>query len=459
MINLPKHQPEQEPVAELSLKSIFQRFRRNIAIIFGSRLIFGLMNLATNILIVRFFGVAELGIMVLLQGYARLCVGVMKPDTWQLILKYGTSPSSDAEKPEEKRRVRRLFGLCFLIDIVMFFVTISFAVLMLPLAANAFEWPDNVVQFAPYFMLSVVFITHSSVTGILRLYDRVDTLASQFAANALIRFIGALIAIALQGNVFHIVLAWFVASVVSGTWPIIIAYLELKRRKCTPIIWFSWQKASQLYPGFWRFVGMTHLTRQTSQIIKHGTALFIGAQMGTVAAGAYGISRQFAVAISKPSRMLGPLIFPEMAKLTVEKEWHSIRKLIMKLLRINLKLVAVIGFILMLSIPLLIDLLYGPELEEYAWLFRIHVLASLVGILGFTLEPFLLSANKPGTVLIITLFCLTIYLLVCGLLYSQLGLLAFAIGVLSFSVVRIGVSMGISMRLLGKRRRKSMQNS
>lgn len=459
MTTLPKHQPEQEPVAELSLKSIFQRFRRNIAIVFGSRLIFGLMNLATNILVVRFFGVAELGVIVLLQGYSRLCAGVMKPETWQLILNYGTSTSADTEKPEEKRRLRQLFGLCFLIDIVMFLVTISVAVLILPFAANAFEWPDNVVQFAPYFMLSIFFITHSSVTGILRLYDRVDTLAFQFAANALIRIIGVLIAIALQGNVFHIILAWFVASVVSGIWPIIIAYLEIRRRNCTPIFRVSWQKASQLYPGFWRFVGMTHLTRQTSQILTHGTALFIGGQMGAAAAGAYGISRQFAAAISKPSRMLGPLIFPEMAKLTVEKEWHSIRKLIMKLLRINLKLVAVIGFILMLSIPLLIDLLYGPELEEYAWLFRIHILGSLVGILGFTLEPFLLSANKPGTVLIISLFCLSIYVLVCGLFYTQLGLLAFAIGLLSYSVLHIGISMGISMRLLGKRRRKSMQNS
>jgi|GEM_PF-3595813 len=437
--------------SDLSLNAIFYRFRRNIAIVFGSRLLFGLMNLATNILVVRFFGVAELGIAVLLQGYARLCAGIIKPETWQMVLRFGATNQEILDKNESRDKLRHLFGLSFLIDVITFGASIIIAILFMPFAVEAFEWPDKVADFAPYFLISILFITHGTVTGVLRFYDRVDTLAWQFSLNATIRFSGIVLAILLDGGIYHIVIAWFAASVISGIWPMFAAFRELQKRQCTPIFWFSWEKGNAMFPGIWRFIGITHLTRQATQILTHGTALFIGSQFGAAAAGAYEIARGFSSAISKPSRMLGPLIFPEVAKLTAQKEWKSIRKLVLKLLRNTA--IALIGLMifLLLALPWLIELLYGKELIEQITLFRIHIIAAIISILSFMLQPLLLSANKSGTVLSITAICVVVYVLVSGFLVTHVGILAFAYGLIAYFTCYLLVTLGISMRLIKKR--------
>ncbi|MEM7671075.1 MAG: hypothetical protein AAF317_18455, partial [Pseudomonadota bacterium] len=152
----------------LSLTAIFRRFRRNIAIVIGSRLIFGLVNLATNVLVIRSFGVAELGIAVLLQGYVRLFADVVKLESWQAILRYGAVEQAASEKTGKTDGLRRLYGFAFMLDLIAMTLAIAGAILFVPLAADTFGWPPEVEAFAPIFVLSMLFITHGAANGIVR---------------------------------------------------------------------------------------------------------------------------------------------------------------------------------------------------------------------------------------------------------------------------------------------------
>lgn len=451
----PPSGPEEAPPAPLSLGEIFRRFRRNIAIVVGSRLIFGLVNLATNVLIVRAFGVAELGIAVLLQGYVRLFAGIVKLESWQAILRFGAVAQEEAEKSGDLSTLRRLYGFTFLLDVVSITLAMIGAMVMVPYAAEILGWPPDVADFAPLFVLSMLFITHGTANGILRLYDRVDALAWQFASNATLRFLGVGLAVLLEGGVYHIVLAWFAASVISGIWPLVVAFCEMRARGSLPLWRWGWSDISPTFPGIWRFLWFTNLKGQFSLVLNHGTTLFIGAQLGSAAAGTYEVARRFSNALSRPTRMLGPLIFPDIAKLAAQQDWIVIRKLLLKQIRVTALILLGISAILFPILPWLIDLLFGGELSDATLLFYVLVGGVFISVLGFALEPIMLSANKPGTVLVMSLIAILIYVVISVVFYTSLGVIAFALGLLGYYISYHALFMTVGMRLLAKRRRRS----
>jgi len=83
----------------MHLDEIIARFLRNVAMILGSRLTFGLLNLATNALVVRAFGLTELGIVLLLQVYVRMFTDIVKFESWQAVLSYGARLQDDRRGP------------------------------------------------------------------------------------------------------------------------------------------------------------------------------------------------------------------------------------------------------------------------------------------------------------------------------------------------------------------------
>ncbi|MEM1315782.1 MAG: lipopolysaccharide biosynthesis protein [Pseudomonadota bacterium] len=438
----------------LSLSEIFRRFRRNVAIIIGSRVVFGLINLATNILVVRVFGVAELGVAVMLQGYVRLLAGVLRLETWQMILRLGALEDAAVAEGASPEGLRRLYGFGFLLDVVAMGLAVTAAILLAPAAARRLDWPPEVAAFAPVFVLCLPLVTHATASGILRLYDRVDALAWQHSANAAIRFAGVALAALAGGGLLHVVAAWFAASVLSGLIPYAIAIAELRRRNMTPMVRGAWRHVRTAHPKVWRFLGFTNLRSQMVVVINQGTTLFIGAWFDAAATGAYEVARRVTVSLAKPTQLLGPLIFPELARLAAQRDWSVLRKLLVKQLTASAVILALVSAVTFPILPWLVETLFGDDLSESAWLLRLLMAAVVVNVFGFSLEPLLLSSDRPGTVLGLHLISTLVYVLVCAALLSPLGLTAFGVGLLAHYAVHQAMLCTVGFRLLDRRSRK-----
>ncbi|MEM7745263.1 MAG: hypothetical protein AAF409_16285, partial [Pseudomonadota bacterium] len=195
--------------------------------ILGSRVTFGVLNLASNAVVIQVFGLVELGVVLLLQAYTRLFSEIVKFQSWQAVLRFGAT----AQERGDHVGLCRLVGFTLALDLVSFAIAIAAAVVLVPWAADWFEWPDNVSSFAPFFVLSLIFITHATPNGVMRLFDRVDTLAIQYSLNSLVRFVGVCAVTVLGGDVIHVVLAWFAGSVLSGTYLFVVTAREMGRQR------------------------------------------------------------------------------------------------------------------------------------------------------------------------------------------------------------------------------------
>ncbi len=434
----------------MSKKDIYHRFKRNAAMILGSRLIFGILNIFTSILFVRFFGLTDLGVVILLQSYTRIFNVFIKFNSWQAVVTYGAV----LQEKKDDKGFRRLLGLLLSVDFIAMTIGIGVAIIFAPFAAGIFEWPDQVTSFAPIYVLTVFFAANAAPAGILRLFDRVDTLAVKYALTSVIRFTGVLLTYYLGGNVFHLVLVWFSAAIIAGSWPMAVCVAELVRRKLVPIFRVNWFKAGNEFKGIWRFLGFANFSNVTGIVYRTGTTLFIGWYLGAAPAAIFAIAYQFTGGLARPARLLGPIISPEFAKLVAKGDWLTFRKILSKQLKVTGTLLVVASLVLFSTLSLILEFIYGPEVLPNIWLFRFLLVFALLKVLTFTFEPAILSANKPGTLLIIRTTVAVIYCIIGLSLVKQWGIEAAGFAAMVCQIIYIFIFWLSGRKLLKKRVRK-----
>ena len=437
----------------MDLSEISRRFTRNAQIILGSRLAFGLVNLATNALVVRAYGLHELGIVVLLQAYARLFTEIAKFESWQAVLSYGAMRFDS-----DPRSLRRLLGLTLSIDILSVLAGIAAGIVLIPWAARTFEWPPEVASFAPVFLISIAFITQGTLNGVLRLTDRVEVLAWQHGCNALVRLAGVLVAWGIGAGVMGIVLAWFAGSVVSGLLQYGMALAELARRRLKPKMHWNLRAAGAEFPRIWSYLAFTNAASSLGFFYNSGAAMVVGAELGASSAATVQLARQFANGLGRPVRLLGPIISPEFAKLRGAGNWTTFRALLWRVLRLSALIVGIVGALLMVVLAPLLAAIYGQEILPNIWLFRFMIMSSLVSMISFSFEPALLSAAKAGTLLAIRVVSATVFIVSGLFLLEEFGLITAGLAYLLARLVDVTLLAFLGGRLLAKRVRRAQSD-
>lgn len=435
----------------MDMSVIWRRFAKNSGMILGSRVTFGLLNLATNALVIKVFGLAELGVVLLLQAYTRLFSEIVKFQSWQAVLRFGAA----AQERGDQAGLRRLVGFTLGLDLVTFSLAVVAAVALVPWAADWFEWPDEVSAFAPVFVVSLIFITHATPNGVMRLFDRVDTLAIQYSLNSVLRFGGVCIAALLGGEIIHIVLAWFAGSILSGTYLFVVTAREMVRHRLAPDLRASWLRMGDEHPGIWRFLVVQNISTGIALILNYGTTVVVGGQIGAAAAAIWEIARQIGGALAKPARLLGPLLFPELSRMAVRGEWVEMRGLLKRQLVVSAAVLSCAAVVLFALLPLGVRLIFGAEAGEEIWLFRLVVIGGLIALLGFLLEPAFLSANKPGTLLLVQVAGIVAFVAVAVVSYPLIELTGLGLALLAYHVTYQALMFLIGRKLLKKRIRRS----
>ena len=434
-------------MAQLDQSDLYRRFVRNASMILGSRLVFGLLNLGTNVLIARAFGLADLGVVLLLQSYTRLFSDIVKFQSWQAVLRFGAV----ANEAGDRRALRRLLGLTLGVDAAGFAIAVTGAVLLTPWAADLFEWTGPVAEFAPLFALSIIFITPATSNGVLRLYDRVDVLATQFALNAVLRLIGVGWAFLAGGDLVHVVLAWFCASVISGLLPMVVATRELHRRRLLPSFRVSWLKAGREFPGLWRFLWFTNISSSIALTLNHVATVLVGATLGAAEAATFQIARQLASAIARPARMLGPLLFPEFSVMAARQDWKALRRVLSKQLKVTALVIGGITLVAFVVLGPLVNVLFGPQLLNDLWLFRMLIFGSVFTVIGFALEPAFYSAGRAGTALALQFVAMLLFYGVLWVWLDTWRLDAVGAATLAYQVFHMTSLALIGRRILNRR--------
>lgn len=413
-------------------KAAWRNVLSNGSIILGERTVFGLVNLAAIAVAVRALGLEAFGAVVLIHAFAQLFGDLLRFKSWQAVLRYGSPALAEGRDGD----IRRLAGLCLRLDLMAALTAVLLAWWAAPWFALWFRWPEATAAWAPYYALIILFGVSGAPSGLLRLFDRFSVLAVQHALNASMRMGGALLVWAMDAGVEAMMLAWFLAALLSGGWLTWRAIAMLYTRGLPPQLLGSWRELQDGFDGFWRFVFATNLASTLSSVLTNVTTLVAGAFLGPSGASLYKVAKDVAGALNKPASLLRPVIFPEIGRLMAERRAASLDGLLLRSLLAGGLAAGLVALVVALAGEPLLRLVFGEQALGAYDLVVLATAASALTAWGFALNPVLLAAGLAQRALLIQVAATLVYGLILGVaLPAGGGLTAIGIALLVHAMI------------------------
>jgi len=418
-----------------SHEGLLRRVLANTGILLGGRSINAIVSLGYLALTARALGATQMGVLVLVNAFALTLGEIVKFQSWQTVLQYGAAPLHERRIEAFQRVVRFSVMLDVLSALGGAAIGVGGALLVGPYMG----WADGTRPAAAIYALSIVFLASATPMGLLRLFNRFDLIAGQAAVGSMVRLVGGAIGLWLGWGLSAFLAIWAAGTVAAF---IYIAWVSIREMHRQGVLkGFSWRgPMAKHMPGVWRFAWATNFSSSLDVAFTHLVTLAVGALLGPQPAALWSIGRQVADAIAKPAKLLGPALYPELAKLRAMDGEHAMNKLALQVGLVGGGLATLLLFVTFVAGKPLLGLVMGPSFESAAGIMTWQVAAAVIGIWAMPLEPMLVSLGYAGAALKVRLIVCVAYLAALPVLVSQFGLTG-----AGASIVLASVALGLGM--------------
>lgn len=436
-------------MSEPARENLLRKVLGNAGLLLGGRGLNAVISLGYMALAARSLGVAEFGVLVLINTFAQFMGEAAKFQSWQTILQFGAQPLATGDRPQFQKVVR--FG------VVLDLISAGFGVTVGVLGALvAYRWlglPAEAAGAAALYALTIAVLSPTSQIGLLRLFDRFGPLSAQSAVSSIVRLAGGAIGFATHAPLSFFLAAWAAGSVASFLYVAACAWQETRRRGQAE--GFSW--TGPLTPGMpkaWRFAWATNFSSTVEVAFTHAATLMVGGVLGASEAGLWRIARQIADALSKPARLLIPALYPELAKLRASGGLAAMTRLAGRVGMVGGGVATLLLAVAILGGEWLLVTVMGPGFGAAASTMNWQVAAAVIGVWALPLEPMLVSMGRPGAVLRVRLIVAAAFLAALQPIVERYGMLGAGValvGAASATAIGLLISLRQVMRSHGTR--------
>lgn len=414
-----------------ALDVLARRLLRNVGVIVGGDAGASAIALVSLALTARALGPELLGVLVMIEAYATLVDRWIRPETWQMLIKYG----SDALENDDRQGFKSLIKFSFLIDACGALIAITVAILGVRFAASWLDWSEEIAGFASLYCVVLIMKMTSTPTAILRLFDRYGVFAYSQMAAASARL--ALVALAwwFGGGLLTFVLIALLVNTVQPAIMIYQAAQELKHRGYLEIMSASVGVAVKQHPRIWRFLLSANLSLLLRKTVENTDVLIVGAFFSPAASGGLHIVKRLADVLLKLGRPVQQVIYPEVSKLWVQGEIQRFRKAVGWTNLIGGGLGLVVLAVVAIDPTFILKLFAGDAFANLANLLLVQMFAVVLFMFGLALRPALYSMEQDFALLkVVTLATVAFYVTFFSLMPS-LGVMAASLGHTAFNAV------------------------
>jgi O-antigen/teichoic acid export membrane protein len=375
------------------------------------------------------------GVLMVIHTYATGAGALVKFQTWQFVIRYGSPALQREDRPLALDVIRFAFGL----DIASGVIGMAGAMLLLPLLAERFGIAAHNLWAAVIYCTLVPTMSAATATGVLRLLDRFDLIGAQQLVTPALRAAGGAIAYFGHLGFLGFVATWYLADLSGDLVLWFMAVRELRRRHMLDALRPGLFATARRVPGAWGFVWTTNVAHSVYAAWGPVSNLIVAALLGPTAAGLYKIAATLLDSTSKPAELLSRGFYPEIMRLDAasKRPWQ---------LGIRVGLIAgIVGLAVVLAIMLggkpLIGWIFGGKYLEAFDLLRIMSWSLMVSMASFPLESLLYMAGRQRSALLAQLAAASLYVAALYSLTNWLGLsgsgLAFLFGTVCMSIFMI----------------------
>ncbi len=427
----------------MSLDLASQRIFKNASLLFGANALASVAGLASLVLTTRVLGPDGFGLLILMGSYVAIVSTLVNFKSWQAIIKFGTVALEEDDAPKFLRLLK--FG--FMLDALTAALGALFAIVGAPLVGRWFGWTDEVIMMTVVLAGCSVFNWSSTPTAILRLFNRFNVLALHESLSALFKLALIVIAYFGGGSLLIFILIAGGVGILSNVFLFGLAIRALRSRKLR-LAKTPWRGAAQDYPELWTYVWTTNFHSSIRMAAKELDVIIVGSMLGSGATGLYAVAKRFANLLTKFSGPLYQAIYPELAKLVAQESYRALVQLIVRGAGFA-SAIAVVGWLVFVVwgewiLSLSVGLDYIGAYGVLIW----YMLALVLAVGSFPLQPVMLALGRPRTSFWIHLLTTLLYLAVLPAALARFGLMGAGMAFLLYYVIWCTVMTATFMLLV-----------
>ncbi|WP_106638853.1 lipopolysaccharide biosynthesis protein [Allosphingosinicella vermicomposti] len=397
----------------------------------------------------RTLGPAAFGQFVLIIGIAQAISSFVSFQTWQGVVRFGM-PHFQAG---ESGKLANVITLTLALDYGGAIAGCLIALAGTAYFSDYFGWDAAVRREALLFAIVILLSARSTAVGVLRLHDRFGVGAVADSTTAIVRFVGAILAVAFMPTVTGFLTAWAASEVATAA----VYWWSAARVSKGAMSLFRWRglrQAAVENPGIMSFLWITNASTTLNGATKQLTTLIVGLVAGPVAAGNYRLAHQLGQALARISEMLSRSVYAELTRVHFGDMKANLSKLFRSSVRLTaIGAVTIILLLITIGRPAL-GLIAGPGYAEAYPLLMLLGTAAALGLGGTSFEPALVATGRAGLALRLQFVATLVLAALLALLLPRLGATGAGIATLAAaaaSLILYGWAAFRAMRAVGDR--------
>lgn len=405
---------------------LINRLIRNAGYLLSGNLVAAALGLIALALMARALGPEQLGLLALIEAYARVVDRLIRLEPWQALIKYG----ADALERDRHEDFRSLLKFGVLVDAGGAACSAAVAVAFVAVAGPWLGWSEQTVQMAAVYSGCLLFQLAATPTAVLRLFDRFGMFAGLEVATAVARVALFAIAFLTGAGLWTFLVLVIGLSVARNLALALIAWRELRRQGHARFLEARLAGVGTRFPAIWNFIW----SLKASVLIRRSTGdldtLLIGAFLDTGAVGLYHVAKRFGDATLKVGVPIQQVLFPDVARLWARREIKRLRRTVIQIDLIAGGLAAGVLAGVALNVDLVLGLTVGADYADASILVILQLLATTTALFGTALRPALLSMGLQVLLLKIVIVATLGF-------YATLVMLLPVLGVVGASIAHI----------------------
>ena len=417
---------------------IFSRVFKNAGFLLSGKTVTGLLGLGYLSLAAHGLGLEEFGLLILIQTYVQVVIGLTTFHSWQAVIKYGANTINS----NDIIAFQKLISFTTLLDIMGVLTGTTLAWTLAPILGPFLGWDGDTIYYARVYSLLILFTIVATPTGILRLFDRFDLLAWQVIITPALRLFGVIIAVLIDAPIWGYLVIWFFASIAGGLTLLILGWKEGERQGVLVRMNWSVRDVTEEHKGIIGFSLASNFNSSLQLVTGHLSTIIVGFIATPATAGLFKVAREVATAITKPAELLTQSIYPEFAKLGTTKKWSNFSSLLWRsAFTAGFSSIIIVLFMIFFGRDFL-NIFFGLEFQQAYSVLLLLVLSACITIVGFCFDPALYAMGLPGLALRVNAFVvILVYLPMLVLLTKFIGLVGPGVALLSSTIITF-ISLG-----------------
>lgn len=387
----------------------------------------GLASLIYLGLATRALGVTGFGVLVLIQTYIQIIIDLTTFQSSQAVIRYGAI----CLEHDDKVAFQQLIKFTILLDVLGVLAGFAIAFIIAPILGSYMGWEQALIAQMQTCSVLILFTIVATPKGVLQLCHRFDLLAWQITVSSLMRLVGTIAVVLMQGSLGKYLLVWCISEIVGGLFLIWNGWQVGQKQGLLQGMDLSLINLTKHHPGLWKFCIVSNFNSSLPIVIRHFSSLVVGLLATPAAVGLFQASYELSTPLKDLAQLWTQSLYPELAHLSSQAKWQPFRTLLLK----SSAIAMTIGLlILTLSIGVgqsILKYAFGDAFVSAYGILVLLVAAEVFAIGGCALEPALFAMGHPAQALQVNAIAvLAVYLPLLLILTQTLGVMGAGIAAL-----------------------------